>query len=70
MTGTLRLHFTAEDLLRTRVLTEPDPLWELVLSVHHLSPAASRTGMRRGGERSDLDCPRPSRRTRSACCGG
>jgi DNA-binding transcriptional ArsR family regulator len=38
MAGTLRLHFTAEDLLRTRVLTEPDPLWELVLSVHHLSP--------------------------------
>ncbi|MFC0542207.1 ArsR/SmtB family transcription factor [Kutzneria chonburiensis] len=38
MVGTLRLHFTAEDLLRTRVLTEPDPLWELVLSLHHLSP--------------------------------
>ncbi|HEY0501441.1 MAG TPA: helix-turn-helix domain-containing protein [Kutzneria sp.] len=38
MAGTLRLHFTAEDLLRTRVLTEPDPRWELVLSLHHLSP--------------------------------
>jgi DNA-binding transcriptional ArsR family regulator len=38
MAGTLRLHFTAEDLLRTRVLTEPDPMWELVLSVIHLSP--------------------------------
>jgi len=38
MVGTLRLHFTAEDLLRTRVLTEPDPLWELVLSLLHLSP--------------------------------
>ncbi|GAA3439926.1 ArsR/SmtB family transcription factor [Kutzneria kofuensis] len=38
MAGTLRLHFTAEDLLRTRVLTEPDPMWELVLSVDHLLP--------------------------------
>lgn len=36
MAGTLRLHFTAEDLLRTRMLTEPDPMWEIVLSVHHL----------------------------------
>ncbi|MFI9388324.1 ArsR/SmtB family transcription factor [Kutzneria sp. NPDC052558] len=39
MAGTLRVHFTAEDLLRTRVLTEPDPMWELVLSLHHLVPA-------------------------------
>ena len=39
MAGTLRLHFTAEDLLRTRVLTAPDPMWEIVLSLHHLSPA-------------------------------
>jgi hypothetical protein len=38
MAGTLRPHFTAEDLLRTRVLTEPDPIGELVLSLCHLVP--------------------------------
>src|ERR1700754_1695817 len=30
----LRIHFTAEDLARTRLLTEPDPLWEVLLSLH------------------------------------
>jgi DNA-binding transcriptional ArsR family regulator len=34
--GELRIHFTAEDLRRTRVFTRPDPLWELVLSMHVL----------------------------------
>ncbi|MFC0429670.1 helix-turn-helix transcriptional regulator [Kutzneria buriramensis] len=36
--STLRLRFTAQDLLRTKVLTAPDPMWELVLSVHRLQP--------------------------------
>lgn len=31
--GELRLHFTADDLARTRVLTGPHPMWELVLSI-------------------------------------
>lgn len=29
----LRIHFTADDLARTRVLAAPHPMWELVLSV-------------------------------------
>lgn len=32
----LRIHFTGEDLARTRVATGPEPLWELVLSMHIL----------------------------------
>lgn len=30
----LRIHFTAEDLARTTLATEPDPLWEVLLSLH------------------------------------
>jgi DNA-binding transcriptional ArsR family regulator len=30
--ASLRIHFTAEDLARTRIADGPDPLWELVLS--------------------------------------
>jgi DNA-binding transcriptional ArsR family regulator len=30
----LRIHFTAEDLARTRLAAEPDPLWEVLLSLH------------------------------------
>src|SRR5882724_4213040 len=36
--GVLRLRFTPEDLLRTRVLPTPDPMWELVLSLRALVP--------------------------------
>ncbi|MFE6972824.1 ArsR/SmtB family transcription factor [Streptomyces sp. NPDC057682] len=32
----LRIHFTSEDLTRLRVATGPDPMWELVLSLHLL----------------------------------
>ncbi|WP_455359341.1 ArsR/SmtB family transcription factor [Streptomyces sp. SYSU K21746] len=32
----LRIHFSTEDLNRLRVATEPDPLWETVLSLHLL----------------------------------
>src|SRR3954454_22238296 len=32
----LRIHFTGEDLIRTRVAAAPDPLWELALSMHVL----------------------------------
>jgi DNA-binding transcriptional ArsR family regulator len=34
--GTARIHFTAADLGRTHVVAEPDPFWELVLSLHVL----------------------------------
>ncbi|MBB2937051.1 hypothetical protein FHX82_004115 [Amycolatopsis bartoniae] len=30
----LRMHFTADDLARTRIVAEPHPMWELVLSLH------------------------------------
>ncbi|MEB8336058.1 ArsR/SmtB family transcription factor [Streptomyces endophyticus] len=32
----LRIHFSAGDLARTRIAEEPDPLWEIVLSLHQL----------------------------------
>jgi hypothetical protein len=32
----LRVHFTAEDLARVRVAPGPDPLWEILLSLHVL----------------------------------
>ncbi|WP_244161989.1 ArsR/SmtB family transcription factor [Micromonospora eburnea] len=32
----LRIHFTAEDLGRVRVLSQPDPMWETVLSIFRL----------------------------------
>ncbi|MGH3660117.1 MAG: ArsR/SmtB family transcription factor, partial [Micromonosporaceae bacterium] len=32
----LEIHFTAADIARTRVASGPDPLWELVLSLHVL----------------------------------
>jgi len=45
MTGdpvTLRIHFTADDLARTTVAAGPDPMWELVCSLHRLqSPRAA-----------------------------
>ncbi len=34
--GSVRVHFTAADLARTHVVAQPDPIWELVLSVHVL----------------------------------
>jgi DNA-binding transcriptional ArsR family regulator len=35
--GTLTIHFTAEDLARTEVAPEPDPLWEMVFSQDRLA---------------------------------
>ncbi|ADB34409.1 regulatory protein ArsR [Kribbella flavida DSM 17836] len=32
----LRIHFTSQDLARTTVAEEPDPLWEVLLSLHQL----------------------------------
>ncbi len=31
-----RIHFTTADLLRTRIARDPDPMWEVVLSLHVL----------------------------------
>jgi DNA-binding transcriptional ArsR family regulator len=33
---TLTIHFTAEDLARVRVVRGPDPMWEMLLSLHLL----------------------------------
>ena len=32
----LRIHFTADDLARIRIMASPDPLWEVLLSLHLL----------------------------------
>jgi DNA-binding transcriptional ArsR family regulator len=32
----LRIHFTSQDLTRTTLAEEPDPLWEVLLSLHQL----------------------------------
>ncbi|MFC4115374.1 winged helix-turn-helix domain-containing protein [Nonomuraea zeae] len=34
----LRIYFTSDDIMRTRIAPEPDPLWELVLSLQMLRP--------------------------------
>jgi len=36
--GLLTLHFTSDDIARTRIAPRPDPLWELVLAVQMLRP--------------------------------
>src|SRR5262245_56920689 len=50
-TGTLRMRFTTEDLLYTRVRATPDPMWELALSVHKLRPLVHTAGERAAGVR-------------------
>ncbi|MEU0094288.1 winged helix-turn-helix domain-containing protein [Kribbella sp. NPDC006257] len=37
----LRIHFTAQDLIRTTLATEPDPLWEVLLSLHLLQDSGA-----------------------------
>jgi DNA-binding transcriptional ArsR family regulator len=37
----LRVHFTSEDLSRTTLATDPDPLWEVVLSRFRLTESAA-----------------------------
>jgi DNA-binding transcriptional ArsR family regulator len=34
--GVLRIHFTGTDLARTQIAAVPDPLWEIMLSLHWL----------------------------------
>jgi DNA-binding transcriptional ArsR family regulator len=34
----LRIFFTGDDVVRTRIAPAPDPLWELVMSLHMLRP--------------------------------
>jgi hypothetical protein len=52
----LRVHFTAEDLARVRVAAGPDPMWEILLSLHVLRQrsAASVFGTWRAAVRATL----------------
>jgi DNA-binding transcriptional ArsR family regulator len=43
----LRIHFTADDLARTRLTNAPDPMWEIALSLHRLSNRDSTPGFDR-----------------------
>ncbi|MER5362008.1 winged helix-turn-helix domain-containing protein [Streptomyces sp. NPDC002785] len=47
----LRIHFTAGDLVRTRVADNPDPLWESVLSLHQLQERQSNPAVIRWQKR-------------------
>lgn len=38
----LRIHFTDADLARTRVAADPDPLWEIALSLHRFQTREGR----------------------------
>ncbi|MFC8276838.1 ArsR/SmtB family transcription factor [Streptomyces sp. NPDC057271] len=38
----LRIHFTSADLTRVRLATRPDPLWEIVCSLHRLQTSQGR----------------------------
>ncbi len=38
----LRIHFTAQDLARTKIAAEPDPLWEVLLSLHMMQNSAGQ----------------------------
>lgn len=52
----LRVHFTAEDLARVRVAPGPDPMWEILLSLHVLRQrsAAAVFGAWRANVRTTL----------------
>jgi DNA-binding transcriptional ArsR family regulator len=59
----LRIHFTSADLLRTRIATGPDPMWELTLSLHQLRTPSSpvfkqwrRETLKRLHEAGAVDC--------------
>jgi DNA-binding transcriptional ArsR family regulator len=54
----LRVHFTSEDLARVRVLTEPHPLWEVLLSLHLLQTKQGAV-MFDGWRREAREMPRP-----------
>ncbi|GAB3850559.1 hypothetical protein GCM10029963_36960 [Micromonospora andamanensis] len=46
----LKIHFSGEDILRTRVAPAADPVWEVVLSLH-LLPGRSRDPLLAGWRR-------------------
>jgi DNA-binding transcriptional ArsR family regulator len=58
----LRIHFTSQDLTRTTLADEPDPMWEVLLSLHQLQgrDGAGQYGYWR--ERTRRQFPRPAER--------
>jgi DNA-binding transcriptional ArsR family regulator len=54
----LRIHFTADDFTRTRIALAPDPMWEILLSLHLLAQSAEGAvvfGQWRARSRARLD---------------
>ncbi|MBT2233567.1 winged helix-turn-helix domain-containing protein [Nonomuraea sp. NEAU-A123] len=59
--GTLRIHFTADDLARTTVAAAPDPLWEVLLSRFRLRERCLPLAFRPWAERLRADPARLAR---------
>ncbi|MGW2011216.1 winged helix-turn-helix domain-containing protein [Streptomyces nigrescens] len=54
----LRIHFEDRDIARVQIADAPDPLWETVLALHHVAPAARGVpvyGAWRARARRELD---------------
>ncbi|MGW6280689.1 ArsR/SmtB family transcription factor [Kribbella sp. NPDC055071] len=56
----LRIHFTGEDLARTTLADEPDPMWEVLLSLHQLQGRDGATHYGTWRERVRRLLPRPA----------
>jgi DNA-binding transcriptional ArsR family regulator len=54
----LRIHFTADDYVRTTLAAAPDPLWEVLLSLHQLQGADGRAQYGAWRERIRRQLPR------------
>jgi DNA-binding transcriptional ArsR family regulator len=58
----LRIHFTSQDLARTTLAEEPDPLWEVLLSLHQLQVQDGTTQYGHWRERTRRQLPRSAAR--------
>lgn len=58
----LRIHFTGQDLARTTLAEEPDPLWELLLSLHQLQIRDGSAHYGHWRERVRRQLPNPAAR--------
>lgn len=54
----LRIHFGDADLARLRVAAEPDPMWELVVSLHRFQTRRGRGAVLSWYDRTRLELPR------------
>lgn len=54
----LRIHFTSEDLARTRIAAAPDPLWEIALSMYRLAGRKGRAAFATWRQRTRYDLAR------------